>query len=108
MELEKSKQEARDLIIERKKQKQFEKHIKVIIEHLDDSFTFKPLDSFQRMIIHQMAEKYRLFHSTDNEKIIISKTPIQQIDLLSEQLKTASLTDDNTRKYNLRQRNGKK
>ena len=36
MELEKSKQEARDLIIERKKQKQFEKHIKVIIEHLND------------------------------------------------------------------------
>ena len=55
-----------------------------------------------------MAEKYKLFHSTDNEKIIISKTPIQQIDLLSELLKTVSLTDDKTRKYNLRQRNGKK
>ncbi len=54
--------------IEAKKRKMFEKKIFPIIENLDISFTFKELNSYECKIVHEMAEKYKLYHLTINEK----------------------------------------
>ena len=89
LELEESKQLAKDAEIESKKRRKFEKEVKAIFENLDSTFTFKPLNSFERKIIHDMATKTNF--TTKQliiiyKKLIISKAPFNAIDELNEQL----------------------
>lgn len=98
LELEESKQIAKDEEIQNKKRRKFEKEVKAIFENLDNKFTFKPLNSFERKIIHDMATKYKLYHETSDDKLIISKTPLNKIDELNEQLNNVHIAPG----YNLR------
>jgi hypothetical protein len=64
------------------------------------------MNSFERKIIHDLAEKHKLFHKTENENLTISKTPFNDIDLVSDLMEKIDIVEE--RRYNLRSLKSKK
>ena len=104
LQLAEAKQLAKLQQIEIKKRKQFEKKILSIIENLDISFTFKELNSFERMVIHEMADKHKLYHHTVNGKLTISKSAFDFESEVSQMMEKVQITE---KRYNLRSRSQK-
>ena len=87
---------------------------------MDVSFTFKELNSYERKIVHEIAEKYKLYHQTINEKITISRveltnvtnigvtptTEVTEVNEVSKMMDKVHITEEPTG-YNLRSRNKK-
>ena len=103
-ELEERKQVAKEKELENKKRKAFEKKIKIIFDHLDDQFTFKSLSSFERKIIHELVTRTN-YIKTLNDKLIISRAPLDQIETLTQELANVEMVE---RRYNLRKKVAKK
>lgn len=63
------------------KKRQFVREVETIIKNLDVEFTFKKdLSSFERRLVHELAEKHGLYHNSDGElgsrQITISTLPL--------------------------------
>ena len=104
IEFEITRQKAKENEIQQKKTKQFKKKIEAIIEHLDTEFTFKELNSFERSIVHEAADRHKLFHKTVADKVIISRNSINDITLLTYQMDKVVIEE---KRYNLRNRKKK-
>ena len=105
MNLLKKRQLAKLEQIEARKRRQFEKKILAIIENLDTTFTLNELNAYERKLIHELAEKHKLFHQTVNEKLTISKFPFDSIIDVSQMMEKVNIQDE--RKYNLKNRKHK-
>ncbi len=106
LELAEQKQINREKEIEIKKRRAFEKKCLIIFEHLHFTFTFKDLNNYERLIIHEMAAKHNLDHKTVDGKIIVSKIPVFEIESLVTSMKNVQI-ESVTKKYDLRPRSKK-
>ena len=106
LQYEEKRQANKEEEIEKKKRKVFEKKIIVIFEHLHDTFTFNKLNSFERLIVHDLATKHKIHHKTVEDKIIISKIPFNDIESLVAGVSNVQISNQK-QVYNLRSRRPK-